>query len=499
MSSRRGHPHAEVAAARFHSSMTLSGTTGSRIRMNRSALHGGPALTCLAYAFLLGACGDGGPSEPKPPAIASITIVSPTDTLRQQDVVRLSAHVIAEDGSTVMNPVIEWRSDRPGIAVVAADGSVTGVGRGRTWIRASIGGRADSVALEVRVRWKQVTLTRLGSTSCGLAVDGQAFCWGRAPHRVAAGLTVMQTVPDSVPGGLRFEQLASTWATTCGVERSGAVYCWGADPSQPGVSNVIPTPVTVATPLASVIAGHSYFCGLSQDGRAFCWGGTESGRLGTGTEGPVLVPTEVLGGLRFKLIQAGIATTCAIATSGEPYCWGWNEYGQAGVGDSPQSTNQPVRVQTTRAFIDISPGYYATCGVAVGGSGFCWGLHPIGDGLVHYTPARSPVGVYGAHRFAQISVGEATACGRLEDGTAYCWGVNLGGFGNGRTEASLTPVPVSGGHRFKQLAVSSYRACGIDLDGILYCWGWNTNGALGDGTETKRLVPVPVAEPPLQP
>ena len=84
-----------------------------------------------------------------------------------------------------------------------------------------------------------------------------------------------------------------------------------------------------------------------------------------------------------------------------------------------------------------------------------------------------------------------------EDGTVLSWGANTGGaLGNGTTDPNLTPMQVSGlgsGSGVVALAAGLPIALALKSDGTVLGWGTNALGALGDGTFTNRLTPVPVS------
>ena len=51
----------------------------------------------------------------------------------------------------------------------------------------------------------------------------------------------------------------------------------------------------------------------------------------------------------------------------------------------------------------------------------------------------------------------------------------------------------AGALAFRQVSVGTFHTCGVTTDDRAYCWG--NGGLLGDGTITRRLVPVPVVGP----
>jgi hypothetical protein len=90
--------------------------------------------------------------------------------------------------------------------------------------------------------------------SCGLAVDGKAWCWGAnawgqlGNGRSGGGAT--EPRPVQVAGGLRFRALAAGGRFTCGIADNDATYCWGANHAgelggalPPGAVRTVPHPV----------------------------------------------------------------------------------------------------------------------------------------------------------------------------------------------------------------------------------------------------------------
>jgi alpha-tubulin suppressor-like RCC1 family protein len=105
------------------------------------------------------------------------------------------------------------------------------------------------------------------------------------------------------------------------------------------------------------------------------------------------------------------------------------------------------------------------------------------------------VAVAGTLRFHQVSVGLYHTCAVTPAYRAYCWGYNAdGALGDGTTTNRLAPVPVAGGRLFRRVDAGNSVTCGVSYpDNRGYCWGYNRDGELGDGTYTGRLMPVAVA------
>lgn len=109
-------------------------------------------------------------------------------------------------------------------------------------------------------------------------------------------------------------------------------------------------------------------------------------RFGTGDSTARTTPTAVLGGRSFISLSAGDYHTCGIAPGGSAYCWGWNSFSQLGTGDSTSSAT-PVPVAGGLAFVSLTTGLYHTCGVTTGGVTYCWGAERlVGDGSPNTAP-----------------------------------------------------------------------------------------------------------------
>ncbi len=101
----------------------------------------------------------------------------------------------------------------------------------------------------------------------------------------------------------------------------------------------------------------------------------------------------------------------------------------------------------------------------------------------------------GAVAFYQVSAGDGHSCGITTDDRAYCWGANgFGQLGDGTNTARFTPTPVATTLRFRQIDASNYGTCALTPDDRVYCWGaafypfrTNSPAAVG-GTLRFRLV-----------
>lgn len=74
--------------------------------------------------------------------------------------------------------------------------------------------------------------------------------------------------------------------------------------------------------------------------------------------------------------------------------------------------------------------------------------------------------------FTFLATGGDHTCALASDRRAYCWGENgEGQLGDGTNTDRLTPVPVAGGERFLQINAGAEHTCGITTNERAFCWG----------------------------
>lgn len=181
--------------------------------------------------------------------------------------------------------------------------------------------------------------------TCALTADGTAYCWGSDQHgQLGSGTRTGLNIPTPAVAaeGVKFTDIStSRHDYTCGVAVDGTAYCWGHnDFAQLGRDTVSTNLVEVgpiSSPLTFQAVATSIFhsCGLATDGSAHCWGRGSSGELGNGsTVNKQETPVAVLGDLTFRSLTVGNAFTCGLTIDDVPYCWGANFRGQFGNGET---------------------------------------------------------------------------------------------------------------------------------------------------------------------
>jgi alpha-tubulin suppressor-like RCC1 family protein len=275
--------------------------------------------------------------------------------------------------------------------------------------------------------------------SCALTTARAAYCWNTT------------STPTAVPGGLTFSSITGGGSTTCGILLSGQAYCWGSNGfgqvgngTTTGPNNA-PVAVVGDQSFLTVAMSPNGFaaCGLTITRAAYCWGNNFNGQLGNGGTASSSVPVAVAGGLSFSSLSAGSGHFCGMVSTGSVYCWGANQFGQLGDGTTVDRST-PVIVSGGPSFTKIFTPGNVTCGLTAAGRAYCWGFNQygqVGDGTT--TDRSTPVPVVTSLSFDSIGGGLRHVCGLDRSGALWCWGYNADGeLGDGTTTDRSTPVAV---------------------------------------------------------
>lgn len=437
------------------------------------------------------------------------------------------AHAVDAHGNfaAVANRQVQWsmtgsggyldatttRTDEGGVATVTL---TTAAGPGVTHTVSALDasgkvGTSPSITTTQRVSLASISTGLGAASSCGIATDGKAWCWGANDMgQLGNGNRVDRSFPGRVAGNYTMTSLSAGLQHTCGIA-GGVVLCWG-DNSQGQlgdnsfVSHLVPMPINSSATFTSVSAGTAHTCAIATGGDAYCWGSPSGGLLGDGGQATTgSSPIKVAGGLSFATLSAGVDHTCGITTGGDAYCWGSNAAGRLGDGTVLPASSSPRAVAGGLKFTSISVGEAHTCGIA-GGKAYCWGDPNRGQlGLgAPLVMKNTPQPVAGGLTFVAISAGGYHTCAIASDAKAYCWGDNttaeIGDSDSpGSTPYKSVPTAVSGGLTFSSIAVGGGliggdyyyyysqpggHSCGVTTSGVAYCWGSNHRGELGTGS-----------------
>lgn len=256
--------------------------------------------------------------------------------------------------------------------------------------------------------------------TCGLTADGGLYCWGRnRSGELGDGTTATRFSPVAVLGDHGFVSVSAGGSHTCGVTDSGIALCWGENGHGELGNGTLtdsssPVPVAGGQPFAQVSAGRApavarsdvgeHTCALTLSGEAQCWGFNSEGQLGDGTRSETSIPVRVATGARFMVISAGAFHTCAVATDRRGMCWGANDSGQLGTRIANPSLAAPVDAAGDLELVSITASGAGktnlfdvrghSCGLAHGGTAFCWGRNSsgqLGNGSVTARSVPLPV------------------------------------------------------------------------------------------------------------
>jgi alpha-tubulin suppressor-like RCC1 family protein len=253
-----------------------------------------------------------------------------------------------------------------------------------------------------------------------------------------------------------------------------------------------------------VSGGKYHSCAVTLSGDGYCWGSNLVGQLATDIQLQSTAPVLNSRAITFASISVGREHSCGLALTGVAFCWGSNSGGQLGFFTKTFSVDTAGYVFTNQSFTRIASGGLHNCGVTTAGTTLCWGFNDQGQLGNNTTTTLYPDTIstkltpVTGFTFDSITAGYKHSCA-LQAGAAYCWGDNsFGQLGDGTTTRRLVPVAVAGGLTFKALSAGFYHTCGILTTGQAYCWGRNTpnsvqesvGGQIGDGTTTDRPSPT---------
>lgn len=411
---------------------------------------------------------------------------------------------------------IEWSSAAPGVARIDEDGTLLGLTLGSAVITARSTGAIDTTLVRVmearpsqNVRWQAVSVG--AESTCAVDEDGTAYCWGAdyfgtlgAGSRREWTITYM---PIRVDGETTYRDVDLGGRHACGVATSGAVSCWGSGLSLGLAGGAVEAPQLVEGQFSEVDAGLNHTCALAFDGSAHCWGLGAYGELGLGAAEITRKdrPQVVNGEHRFVQLAAGDAVSCGVAMFGELFCWGLGA--KTGVGYT-DAVVEPTRVHIDGSVVRVS-GEDHMCAETDETGIYCWGPNRWRQILGASAEwVYEPFRIDSSEGLAQIEAGVVSSCASGSAGEIYCWGWNRdGGLGIGEASeqrcggvdsvpCELNPGRLSGGLHFTSLSLGARSSCGITVDAALYCWGSNEFGQLGVGFPLAYSAsPVQVVDP----
>ena len=127
--------------------------------------------------------------------------------------------------------------------------------------------------------------------ACALDGDGRAWCWGSDDYgQIGDGARSNgdHAAPVLVAGERRFSAVSTNGEQSCALDRQHRAWCWGAyhyeiydDWFDRSIGDV-PQRVPGGHDFTQIATSGMGACALDSKGRAWCWGANRSGRLGDG-------------------------------------------------------------------------------------------------------------------------------------------------------------------------------------------------------------------------
>ncbi len=349
------------------------------------------------------------------------------------------------------------------------------------------------------------SISTFNSHSCGLTIDGKAYCWGwNWAGQIGDGSYLASSgginIPVEVlmPEDVRFVKIDVGGNHVLALSSTGTVYSWGSDRSgQLGLGNenencstgpcsIIPRKVKIPgdEKIVSVSGGMAHSLALTLNGEIYQWG------IGFNNIPQKLQFQEV-----FKSISAGgnfnSSTSYAISISGELYSWGDNRLGQLGIGTTT-SQAQPTLVlfPNNEKIIKIGGGQYHAISLTEGGNVYTWGLNSngqLGDGTNVLKTAPIKVQLPTNLQIIEVFAGIYSSSAISQSGESFLWGYRQAILPDSWVP-SLLGVPE--GVKYVKVVMGDQHAIAMSDKGIGYSWGGNSVGQLGIGSSSFR-----VAEP----
>lgn len=173
-------------------------------------------------------------------------------------------------------------------------------------------------------------------TACGIKADGTAWCWGQGNSGQLGNGTTTATnqTPQLVSDAGPWLDIVVSFAHTCGIKIDGTAWCWGAA-NQGKLGNGATTgtysypqkvlddgPWLQLATNKETDASNASTCGIKMDGSAWCWGNNEDGQFGDGTKQNSAVPVQVADPGPWVLITVGDGLACGMKMNRSVWCWG---------------------------------------------------------------------------------------------------------------------------------------------------------------------------------
>ena len=212
---------------------------------------------------------------------------------------------------------------------------------------------------------KTIKSLSFGQNGCVIASDSLAYCWGfnvnggRGNNTTTDSLVPTAVYTGGVLSGKTIKQITSGYGTSCVIASDNLAYCWGTGSYGELGNNTTGgfSSVAVAVNTTGVLSGKTIkyiasqwdtSCVIASDNQVYCWGYNGFGQLGNGTKTdspvPVAVSTSgVMSGKSIISLSVGSGHVCATSSDNQTFCWGSDTAGE--LGDSGTTfSSVPIRL-----------------------------------------------------------------------------------------------------------------------------------------------------------
>jgi alpha-tubulin suppressor-like RCC1 family protein len=325
--------------------------------------------------------------------------------------------------------------------------------------------------------------------------DGTLWVWGDYHGGERAGTPPAEKenthpVPAAMAGLSDLVAVSVGSGHSIALKKDGTVWTWGYNgEGQLGTRGAAdsrfpkPEQVKELSNIQAIVAGDRYCLALKNDGTLWAWGNNWHGQLGDGTKNSTSAPAQVTGLSDIVAMAAGMGHTLALKKDGTVWAWGYNDDGELGDGKRKDRFT-PFQIPSLSGVKAVAAGSHHSVALKNDGTVWVWGDQK----ERHPTPRR----LAGIDHVVAISAGGWYSLALKDDGTVWAWGSIANGEEDDKTmnEVIKKPVQIKGLTGVVGIANGLWHALALKKDGTVWGWGRNYFGALGDGTETSRRVPV---------
>nr|XP_033815170.1 E3 ISG15--protein ligase HERC5-like isoform X2 [Geotrypetes seraphini] len=203
-------------------------------------------------------------------------------------------------------------------------------------------------------------------------------------------------------------------------------------------------------------------------------------------------------------VSCGERHSLALSKDGQLFAWGENTHGQLGLGDwfSPQLKPKLVRDLQSSPLAQITAGGEHNIALSISGAVYSWGRNSMGQlGLGHTNSHCHPTLVASLQhkKTVFVSCGESHTAVLTKDGQVMTFGAGgCGQLGHNSTKNELWPRLVAelfGVHVSQVACGRSHTLAYVPSLAKVYSFGAGELGQLGNGSNHKQLIPLPMEIP----